>query len=95
MTLMVQDLTNPMLAQISHCQLAAHVPTIMGVETNSMQFYPAASEIEARIHPDLYHRRQGCVGLGSTRGAGLGLRVSEISRVLPPPVLSLIRRSNT
>ena len=40
MTLMVQDLTNPMLAQIPHLLLAAHVPTIMGVETNAMQFYP-------------------------------------------------------
>ena len=89
MTLMVQDLTNPMLAQISHCQLAAHVPTIMGVETNSMQFYPAASEIEARTHPDLYHRRQGCVGLGSLRGAGLGYRIQEISRDLEDPILTL------
>ena len=40
MELMVQDLTNPMLAQIPHLLLAAHVGTIMGVETNSMQFYP-------------------------------------------------------
>src|SRR5204863_6968782 len=29
MTLMVQDLTNPMLAQVAHVLLAAHVPTIM------------------------------------------------------------------
>jgi len=43
MTLMVQDLTNPMLAQIPHCLLAAHVGTIMGLETNSMQFYRDAS----------------------------------------------------
>jgi L-alanine-DL-glutamate epimerase-like enolase superfamily enzyme len=43
MSLMVQDLTNPMLAQIPHLLLAAHVGTIMGVETNSMQFYPDAS----------------------------------------------------
>ncbi|MDY0091773.1 MAG: hypothetical protein RBT80_03645 [Candidatus Vecturithrix sp.] len=43
MTLMVQDLTNPMLAQIPHVLLAAHAGTIMGVETNAMQFYPDAS----------------------------------------------------
>jgi hypothetical protein len=43
MTLMVQDLTNPMLAQIPHVLLAAHAGTIMGVETNAMQFYPEAS----------------------------------------------------
>ncbi len=36
MTLMVQDLTNPMLAQIPHFLLAAHIGTIMGVESNAM-----------------------------------------------------------
>ena len=40
MTLMVQNLTNPMLAMLPHVQLAAHVGTIMGIEANSMQFYP-------------------------------------------------------
>ncbi len=43
MALMVQDLTNPMLAMIPHVRLAAHAGTIMGVETNAMQFYPEAS----------------------------------------------------
>ncbi|MCB1089319.1 MAG: hypothetical protein KDM63_19940, partial [Verrucomicrobiae bacterium] len=54
MTLMVQDLTNPMLAQIPHFLLAAHAGTIMGVESNAMQFYPAASLPEERVHPGLY-----------------------------------------
>ncbi|MEM9943559.1 MAG: hypothetical protein AAF939_18495, partial [Planctomycetota bacterium] len=40
MPMMVQDLTNPMLAQIPHVRLAAHAGTIMGVESNGMQFYP-------------------------------------------------------
>ena len=88
MTLMAQDLTNPMLAQISHCQLAAHIPTIMGIETNSMQFYPAASALEARIHPELYRRRNGLIGLGSTRGPGMGFRVQEIERALPAETAS-------
>ncbi len=48
MTLMVQDLSNPMLAQIPHVLLAAHAGTIMGVESNAMQFYPEASAPEAR-----------------------------------------------
>ncbi|MCL5096755.1 MAG: hypothetical protein M1608_04350, partial [Candidatus Omnitrophica bacterium] len=56
MTLMVQDLTNPMLAQIPHALLAAHIETIMGVETNAMQFYPEASTPEAVVHPGLYRR---------------------------------------
>ena len=58
MTLMVQDLTNPMLAQVPHFLLAAHAGTIMGVESNGMQFYPEASAPEREIHPGLY-RRQG------------------------------------
>jgi L-alanine-DL-glutamate epimerase-like enolase superfamily enzyme len=83
MTLMVQDLTNPMLAQIPHLLLAAHAPTIMGVETNSMQFYPDASAPEAAIHPGLYQRRSGTVDLSSVSGPGFGYRVDQIKRELP------------
>jgi L-alanine-DL-glutamate epimerase-like enolase superfamily enzyme len=86
MTLMVQDLTNPMLAQIPHVLLAAHVGTIMGVETNGMQFYPAASKPEARVHPGLYRRRRGVVRLGTIRGAGFGYRLEEMRRELPAAV---------
>lgn len=86
MTLMVQDLTNPMLAQIPHVLLAAHVGTIMGVETNAMQFYPAASEPEARVHPGLYQRRDGRIDLATLGPTGFGHRVAEIRRELPEPV---------
>ncbi len=86
MTLMVQDLTNPMLAQVPHVLLAAHAGTIMGVETNAMQFYPEASAAEARVHPGLYQRRNGCVDLSTLGGAGFGYRVDEIERELPAPV---------
>jgi L-alanine-DL-glutamate epimerase-like enolase superfamily enzyme len=85
MTLMVQDLTNPMLAQIPHCLLAAHVGTIMGVECNAMQFYPEASLPEAKVHPGLYQRRNGQVDLSSIRGSGFGYRKDEIQRTLPAP----------
>ena len=54
---MVQDLSNPMLAQVSHVLLAAHAGTIMGVESNGMQFYPAASLPEEAVHPGLFRRR--------------------------------------
>ena len=83
MQVMVQDLTNPMLAQVPHVLLAAHSQTIMGVETNAMQFYPAASELEARIHPGLYQRRNGRIDLSTIQGAGFGYRVEEIGRALP------------
>lgn len=86
MTLMVQDLTNPMLAQIPHVLLAAHAGTIMGVETNAMQFYPDASLPEEAVHPGLYRRRQGQVDLTTLKGPGFGYRVEEIDRVLPAPV---------
>ncbi len=83
MTLMVQDLTNPMLAQVSHVLLAAHAGTIMGVETNSMQFYPEASLPEQHVHPGLYRRRGGCLDLSTVSGPGFGYRVGEIKRTLP------------
>jgi L-alanine-DL-glutamate epimerase-like enolase superfamily enzyme len=86
MGLMVQDLTNPMLAQIPHALLAAHVGTIMGVETNAMQFYPGASRAEERVHPGLYRRRAGAIDLSSVNGPGFGYRIAEIGRELPPPV---------
>lgn len=84
MTLMVQDLTNPMLAQIPHVQLGYYAGTIMGVETNSMQFYPEASRPEAAVHPGIFRRCQGRVHLGSLLGRpGFGYRIDEIERKLP------------
>ena len=83
MPLMVQDLANPMLAQVTHLRLAAHTGTIMGVETNSMQFYPEASGPEAQIHPGMFARRDGCVDLSTLGPIGFGDREEEIQRVLP------------
>jgi L-alanine-DL-glutamate epimerase-like enolase superfamily enzyme len=91
MTLMVQDLTNPMLAQIPHCLLAAYAGTIMGVETNAMQFCPAVSAHEEAIHQGLYRRRDGKVDLSSVRGAGFGYRIDEIKRNLPECVCRVDR----
>jgi len=83
MTLMVQDLTNPMLAIVPHVRLAAHAGTIMGVECNACQFYPTASDAEACIHPMLYERRGGMVDLSTLGGSGFGYRIDEITRQLP------------
>lgn len=83
MQLMVQDLTNPMLAQIPHVLLAAHAHTLAGVETNAMQFYPDASAQEAVVHPGLYRRVDGHVDLSTIKGPGFGYRNAEIRRVLP------------
>lgn len=87
MTLMVQDLTNPMLAQIPHFLLAAHAGTIMGVESNAMQFYPDASLPEAAVHPGLYTRRGGRLDGSTLLGQpGFGYREDQIVRDLPAPV---------
>lgn len=94
MTLMVQDLTNPMLAQIPHVLLAAHAGTIMGVETNSMQFYPEASKEEAEVHPGLYTRRMGRVDLSTVAGPGMGYRLEQIHRALPKPAVAVYRRGD-
>jgi L-alanine-DL-glutamate epimerase-like enolase superfamily enzyme len=85
MTLMVQDLSNPMLAQVPHVLLAAHAGTIMGVESIGMQFYPDASLPEAAVHPGLYRRTDGRLDLSTVHGPGLGYRIVEIARDLPPP----------
>ncbi len=87
MTLMVQDLTNPMMAQIPHFQLAARVGTIIGVESNGMQFYPEASAPEREVHPGLYRRRNGLLDGSTLAGPGFGYRIDEIERVLPEPVV--------
>ncbi len=85
MPLMVQDLTNPMLAQIPHVRLAAHAGTIMGVESNGMQFYPDASLPEAQVHGGIYRRRNGHLDLSTLSGYGFGYRLDEMSRDLPSP----------
>ena len=72
-----------MLAQAPHVRLAAHVSTIMGVETNSMQFYPAASDPEAVVHPGLYRRLGGCVDWSGLSGPGFGYGEAITVRDLP------------
>ena len=88
MTLMVQDLTNPMLAQLPHVQLAAHAGTIMGVECNGMQFYPDASLPEQAVHSRIFQRREGILDLDTIKGSGFGYRVDEIIRDLPNAAVS-------
>ena len=85
MEVLTQDLTNPMLAQIAHVQLGAHASPDIGIETNSMQFYPDASADEAKVHPGLYQRVDGFIDLRTISGPGFGYRIEEIDRQLPQP----------
>lgn len=89
MMVMVQDLTNPMLAIIPHVELAARAGTLMGVECNAMQFYPDASRPEAAVHPGLHRRRDGCVDLSSLTGPGFSYKLDEIARQLPDPAVQV------
>ncbi|MDA3948798.1 MAG: hypothetical protein PF508_06175 [Spirochaeta sp.] len=86
MPVMVQDLTNPMLAQLTHLAFAARVPTLCGVESNSMQFYPHASEAEAQVHPGAFRRSNGTLDISTLRGPGFGYRLEEMKRELPERV---------
>ena len=86
MKLMVQDLTNPMLAQIPHVLLAANAGTIMGVESNGMQFYPEASALDREVHPGIYRRREGVLDLSTLSGSGFGYRIDDVGRELPARV---------
>lgn len=92
MPLMVQDLTNPMLAMLPHVRLAAHAGTIQGVECNAMQFYPAASEQEQRVHPGIFARRGGILDLSTLGGPGFGYREEEIGRELGEAAVVVVER---
>ncbi|MGE3243197.1 MAG: enolase C-terminal domain-like protein [Pirellulales bacterium] len=94
MPVMVQDLTNPMLAHIPHVRLAAHADTLMGVEANASQFYPDASTYEAEVHPGLYRRRNGVLDLSTIKGPGFGYRLDEMRRELPAPFAVFERGSS-
>lgn len=82
----VQDLTNPMLAQLSHLLLGSRSGSPLGVESNCMQFYPEASREEAAVHPGAFTRRNGELRLDSIRGPGFGYRLEEVGRSLPTPI---------
>ena len=74
----VQDLTNPSISLIESVGLAARTHPIKGVEANSRQFFPAANEPAARVHPGLFEIRDGYARTASMTGTGLGLRIGEI-----------------
>ena len=75
----VQDLTNPSLALLHSVGLAARTHTIMGVEANSRQFFPAANAVEAAVHPQIFNIRKGVARTSTLRGYGLGMQVESMS----------------
>lgn len=72
MLLSVQDLTNPGVSLIHSALLAAHLPTINGLEANSPQFTPAANgEFLPRL-ACLFEPNGGCHRLPTQPIFGLG-----------------------
>lgn len=82
----VQDLTNPGLALIHSVGLAARLDPLKGVESNGMQYFPASSEPEAKVHTGIFHPTDGMVSTQSMTGPGLGYRINEIRRSRPEPI---------
>jgi L-alanine-DL-glutamate epimerase-like enolase superfamily enzyme len=78
----VQDLTCPSLALLASVGLAARTHTILGVEANSRQFFPAANAIETTVHPALYQVRNGVASTASLSGPGLGMQVEKMPNLL-------------
>ncbi len=78
----IQDLTNPALALIHSTGLAARLNPMKGFEGNSCQFFPAASEPEAKVHPKIFTRIDGHVSTESIVGTGLGYQIDRIDRSL-------------
>ena len=74
----VQDLTKTSIALIESVGLAARTHTILGVEANSRQFFPAANTLAAAVHPELYNVRNGVARTATLRGTGLGLQVEQM-----------------
>jgi hypothetical protein len=76
----VQDLTNPSLALFHSIGLAARTHTIMGVEANSRQFFPASTRPgEKRVHEGIFTVRNGVARTGSLQGTGLGYQMARIT----------------
>jgi len=81
----VQDLTNPGLALLHSVGLAARLKPLMGVEANSRQYFPATSEPERALHPDVFTLHDGMARTGSLRGPGLGYQIDKIQRPIFHP----------
>ncbi|MEY5026688.1 MAG: hypothetical protein RLZZ244_2216 [Verrucomicrobiota bacterium] len=70
--LCVQDLTCPGASLIHSASLAAHIPGVAAIESNSRQYCPAANAEWAVRFPGLFQGREGSLETGLLTGPGLG-----------------------
>jgi hypothetical protein len=75
----LQDLTNPSLALIHSVGMGARLYTMMGLEANSRQFFPAATPPgERAVHEGLFRLRRGMASTASLQGPGLGYQMEKV-----------------
>lgn len=72
MFLCVQDLSCPGASLIQSASLAAHIPGIAAIESNSRQYCPAANEPWAPRFPGMFRITDGTMETGLLDGPGLG-----------------------
>jgi L-alanine-DL-glutamate epimerase-like enolase superfamily enzyme len=72
LTYSVQDLTNPCFSLIHSIGFAGRISPIMGVESNSRQYIPFASDKQAKVHPGMFKIKGGVADLSTVGGYGLG-----------------------
>jgi L-alanine-DL-glutamate epimerase-like enolase superfamily enzyme len=72
MFLCVQDLTCPGASLIQSAGLAAHVPTVAAIESNSRQYVPIANKGWEDRFPGIFHVKDGMMDTSNLNGPGLG-----------------------
>lgn len=75
--LCVQDLTCPGASLIQSASLAAHVPGVAAIESNSRQFCPTANRGWDQRFPGIFSVRQGYMDTSVLNGVGLGAVPAE------------------
>lgn len=72
MFLCVQDLTCPGASLIQSASLAAHVPTVAAIESNSRQYVPVANKDWEDRFPGVFRVKDGMMDTRHLNGPGLG-----------------------
>ena len=72
MFLCVQDLTCPGASLIQSASLAAHVPTVAAIESNSRQYVPIANKGWEDRFPGIFHVTDGSMDTSGLNKPGLG-----------------------
>jgi L-alanine-DL-glutamate epimerase-like enolase superfamily enzyme len=68
----VQDLTCPGASLVHSAGLAAHIPGVAAIESNSRQYCPAANAAWDAKFPGVFTIRDGTMNTGILHGSGLG-----------------------